>query len=77
LFVWRFLALFNKGSSKTPKKNLLVKVQKSWGFFFRVVFPHRLFLIAFLAVSLHGDPKNTSKACSKTRPKKTQKKVGM
>jgi hypothetical protein len=41
-------------------------------------FSHRLF-IAFLAVSLHGEPKNTTKIFSKTRPenlKKSQKKAG-
>jgi hypothetical protein len=38
---------------------------------------HRFVLIAFLAVSLHEDPKNTTKTLSKIRPenlKKTQKK---
>jgi hypothetical protein len=45
--------------------------------FFPVVFSHRFFLIAFLAVSLHEEPKNTINKFSKIRPenlKKSQKK---
>jgi hypothetical protein len=32
------------------------------------VFSHRIFFIAFLAVSLHEEPKNTIKMFSKIRP---------
>jgi hypothetical protein len=45
--------------------------------FFPVVFSHQFFFIAFLAVSLHEEPKNTIKIFSKIRPenlKKSQKK---
>jgi hypothetical protein len=45
--------------------------------FFPVVFSHRFFLIAFLAVSLHEEPKNTINLFSKIRPenrKKSQKR---
>jgi hypothetical protein len=45
--------------------------------FFSFVFSHRLFFIAFLAVSLHEEPKNTIKIFSKIRPenrKKSQKR---
>jgi hypothetical protein len=43
------------------------------------VFSHRFFLIAFLAVSLHEEPKNTIKIFSKIRPenlKTSQKRIG-
>ena len=36
--------------------------------FFPFVFSHRFFLIAFLAVSLHEEPKNTIKIIPKIRP---------
>jgi hypothetical protein len=45
--------------------------------FFPFVFSHRLFFIAFLAVSLHEEPKNTIKIFSQIRPenlKKSQKR---
>jgi hypothetical protein len=45
---------------------------------FPFVFSHRFFFIAFLAVSLHEEPKNTIKIFPKIRPenlKKSQKKV--
>ena len=54
-----------------PKK---LRKQKCMPFFFL-----RLFFIAFLAVSLHEEPKNTIKIFPKIRPenlKKSQKKVG-
>jgi ribosomal protein L34E len=82
----RFCAFLNKGNSKTPQKpfggsscqkRLAEKVEKKK--FFPVVFSNRLFLIAFLAISLHEEPKNTIKMVSKIRPenlKKSQKKVG-
>jgi hypothetical protein len=47
--------------------------------FFPVVFSLRFFLITFLAVSLHEEPKSTIKIFSKVRPenlKKSQEKVG-
>jgi hypothetical protein len=47
-------------------------------FFSPFVFSHRFFFIAFLAVSLHEEPKNTIKIFSQIRPenlKKSQKKV--
>jgi hypothetical protein len=53
---------------KLRKKNL-----------FPVVFSHRFFFIAFLAVSLHEEPKNTIKIFSKIKPenrKKSQKSRG-
>jgi hypothetical protein len=53
------------------------KVEKKKLFSCRL-FPS-FFLIAFLAVSLHEEPKNTIKTFSKIRPenlKKSQKKVG-
>jgi hypothetical protein len=46
---------------------------------FPVVFSHRFFFIAFLAVSLLDEPKNTINIFSKIRPenlKKISKKVG-
>jgi hypothetical protein len=47
--------------------------------FFLSSFPVEFCFIAFLAVSLHEEPKNTIKVFSKIRPenlKKSQKKVG-
>jgi hypothetical protein len=62
----------------SPCQKLLAEtVEKK--IFFPVVFSHRFFLIAFLAVSQHEEPKNTIKIFSKIRPenlKKSQKKVG-
>jgi hypothetical protein len=49
---------------------------KKLRFFLAVVFPS-IFFIAFLAVSLHEEPKNTIKIFSKIKPenlKKSQKK---
>jgi hypothetical protein len=46
--------------------------------FFPFVFSHRFSFIAFLAVSLHEEPKNTIKMFSKIRPgnlKKSQKRL--
>jgi hypothetical protein len=44
--------------------------------FFPFVFSHRIFFIAFLAVSLHEEPKNTIKIFSQIRPENlTQKKI--
>jgi hypothetical protein len=62
------------------QKLLAEKVEKKKLFSFRLFpFPIEFFLIAFLAVSLHEEPKNTIKIFSKIRPanlKKSQKKVG-
>jgi hypothetical protein len=64
---WRFCAFLNEGSSKTPQKlfgesscqrPLAEKVEKNN--FFLSSFPIDFF-IAFLAVSLHEEPKNTTK----------------
>jgi hypothetical protein len=41
--------------------------------FFPSVFSHRFFLIAFLAVSLHEEPKNKIKILSKIRPENLKK----
>jgi hypothetical protein len=60
------------------QKPLAEKVEEKKLFSCRLYFPIDFF-IAFLAVSLHGDPKNTIKIFSKIRPenlKKSQKKVG-
>jgi hypothetical protein len=83
-----FLWVSQQGEcSKTPlktfcgksmsKKLLAEKVEKKNSF--PVVFSPRFFLVAFLAVSQHEEPKNTTKIFSKIRPenlKKSQKKVG-
>jgi hypothetical protein len=82
-----FLCVSQQGEFKNTIKNFLGKihVKNFWPKklrkknFFPVVFSHQLFLIAFLAVSLHEEPKNTIKILSKIRPenlKKSQKKVG-
>jgi hypothetical protein len=45
--------------------------------FFPFVFSHRFFFVAFLAISLHEEPKNTIKIFSQIRPenlKKSQKR---
>jgi hypothetical protein len=64
IFLWRFCAFLNKGSSKTPKNNfegnpcqqlLAEKVEKRKLFYFRL-FPS-IFFIAFLAVSLQNTVK--------------------
>jgi hypothetical protein len=64
---------------ESPCQKLLAeKVEKKNLFSFRL-FPSIFFLIAFLAVSLHDEPKNTIKIFSKIRPenlKKISKKVG-
>jgi hypothetical protein len=79
--VWRFCAFLNKGSSKTRKhhKNVLGKVHVKNLLPKKcvppptppppppVVFPLRFFLIAFLAVSLHGELKNTIHMLSKIK----------
>jgi hypothetical protein len=64
-------AFSGKSMSKAPWPK---KLRKN---FFPVVFSHRLFFIAFLAVSLHEEPKNTTICLSKIGPenlKKSQKK---
>jgi hypothetical protein len=62
------------------QKLLAEKVEKKNFFLSPFVFSHRIFFIAFLAVSLgHEEPKNTIKILSKIRPenlKKSQEKVG-
>jgi hypothetical protein len=48
--------------------------------FFSCRLPPSIFLVAFLAVSLHGDPKNTTKIFSKIRLenlKKSQEELGI
>jgi hypothetical protein len=60
------------------QKLLAEKVEKKKTFFLSS-FPIDIFFIAFLAVSLHEELKNTIKIFSKIRPenlKKSQKKVG-
>jgi hypothetical protein len=80
-----FLCVSQQGEFKRTTKNFLgeVHIKNFWPKKLRgkkkipVVFPHRLFFIAFLAVSLHEEPKNTIKMFSKIRPenlKKSQKK---
>jgi hypothetical protein len=84
-----FFCVSQQGEFKNTKKNFLweVHVKNFWPLaekvekknFFLVVFSHRFFLIAFLAVSQHEEPKNTIKIFSKIRPenlKKSQNKVG-
>jgi hypothetical protein len=84
-FVWRFCAFFNTGVQKhqnklfgvSPSQKLLAEKVERKKNYFPVVFSHRFFLIAFLTVSLHEEPKNTITIFSKTRPqnlKKSQKK---
>jgi hypothetical protein len=80
-----FLCVSQQGEFKNTTKNLLgkVHVKSFWPKklrkknFFPVVFSHLFFFIAFLAVSLHEEPKNTIKIFSKIRPenrKKSQKR---
>ena len=83
-----FLCVSQQGEFKNTIKNFLGKiyVKNFWPkklrekkTFFLSSFPIDFFLIAFLAVSLHEEPKNTIKIFSKIRPenlKKSQKKVG-
>jgi hypothetical protein len=65
------------GKSISKTKNLWPKMLRKKNFFLSS-FPIELFyFIAFLAVSLHEEPKNTIEIFSKTRPgnlKKSQKK---
>ena len=86
-FPMAFLCVSPQGEFKNTKKNFLgkVHVKNFWPKklrkqnFFPVVFSHRFFFIAFSAVSLHEEPKNTTEIFSKIRPKnlkKSQKKVG-
>jgi hypothetical protein len=72
-----FLCVSQQGEFKNTIQNFLgeVHVKKT---LFLSSFPIDFF-IAFLAVSLHEEPKNTIKIFSKIRPenlKKSQKKVG-
>jgi hypothetical protein len=87
LKIMAFLCVSQQGEFKNTIKNLLGKVyvKNFWPKklrkqnFFPFVFSHRFFFIAFLAVSLHEEPKNTIKIFSKIipeNPKKSQKKVG-
>jgi len=82
-----FLCVSQQGELKNTSKNFFgeVYVKNFWPKklrkknFFPFVFSHRIFFIAFLAVSLHEEPKNTIKIFSKIRPeilKKISKKVG-
>ena len=60
-----------------PCQKLLAEKVEKKNTFFLSSFPIEFFLIAFLAVSLHEEPKNTIKICSKIRPenlKKSQKR---
>jgi hypothetical protein len=79
-----FLCVSHQGEFKNTTKNFLgeihvknfwpKKLRKKQLFSFRL-FPS-IFLIAFLAVSLHEEPQNTIKRFSKIRPenlKKSQK----
>jgi hypothetical protein len=86
-FPMAFLCVSQQGEFKNTIKNFLGKHHKKLFWpkklrktnFFPVVFSHRFFLIAFLAVSLHEEPKNTTQIFPKIRPenrKKSQKKVG-
>ena len=82
-----FLCVSQQGEFKNTIKNFLGKiyVKNFWPKklrkknFFPFVFSHRFFFIAFLAVSLHEEPKNTIKIFSKNQTGKSQKiskKVG-
>jgi hypothetical protein len=84
-FPMAFLAVSQQGQFKNTIENFLgkVHVKNFWPkklrkkTFFLSSFPIDFFLIAFLAVSLHEEPKNTIKIFSKTRPenrKKSQKR---
>jgi hypothetical protein len=75
LFLWRFCAFFNRGV-KTHTKQLFgenlcqnknaKKVEETKLVSCR--FSASIFCIAFLAVSLHGGLKNTTKIFSKIKP---------
>jgi hypothetical protein len=77
-----FLCVSQQGEFKNTKKNFLgeIHVKNFWPKklrnknFFPVVFSHRFFFIAFLAVSLHEEPKNTLKIFSKIGPENLKKK---
>jgi hypothetical protein len=56
----------------TCQKLLAEKVERKKNFF-PFVFSHRFFFIAFLAVSLHEEPKNTIKIFSQIRPENPKK----
>jgi hypothetical protein len=75
-----FLCISQQGKFKNTIKNFLgeIHVKKFWPKklrknFFPVVFSRRFFLIAFLAVSLHEEPKNTIKIFSTIRPEHLKK----
>jgi hypothetical protein len=83
-----FVCVSQQGEFKNTIKNFFGKVyvknfwpkklRKKKLFSFRL-FPSTFFFIAYLAVSLREEPKNTRKIFSKIRPenlKKSQKKVG-
>jgi hypothetical protein len=79
-FFMAFLCVSQQGSSKTPQtkiggnpcqKPLAEKAEKKT--FFLSSFPIDSFFIAFLAVSLHVEPKNTIKTFSKLRPENLKK----
>jgi hypothetical protein len=79
IFVMGFVCVSQQGESKTPKKVLEeVHVKSFWPkklrnkTFFLSYFPS-IFLIAFLAVSLHEEPRNTIKIFSKIRPENLKK----
>jgi hypothetical protein len=86
LFYGVFVRFSTRGVQKHHKKRfggnpcqklLAEKVEKKQLFSCRL--SHQIFFIAFLAVSLHEEPKNTIKIFSKIRPenlKKSQKMVG-
>jgi hypothetical protein len=73
-----FLCVSQQGEFKSTIKNFFGKihVKTFWPKkvekknFFPVVFSHRFFFNAFLAVSLHEEPKNTIKIFSKIKPEK-------
>jgi hypothetical protein len=57
---------------ESPCQKLLAGKLKKKNFF-PVVFSHRFCFIAFLAVSLHEEPKNTTKILSKIKPENRKK----
>jgi hypothetical protein len=61
----------NKIGENPCQKLLAEKVEKKN--FFPFVYAHRFLFIAFLAVSLHEEPKNTTKTFSKLRPENPTK----
>jgi hypothetical protein len=68
-----FLCVSQQGEFKNTIKSLLGEI------FFPDIFFPSIFFIAFLAVSLHEELKDTIQIFSKIRPenlKKSQKKVG-